>query len=158
MFVDCVDHSEFSRTLPASEDWNEWGFFDYSTLHPNLVAYNCSTAGFKPLRAYEAIYSVSAIAHFPSSVREETLSNCWVWLKPGGRLILAVDLIPDTDLLWNLGGSDETPEQHGTYHDMEEQIRSLGLVITESQARRKVDGSTTDLLFLVAQKPMTESD
>jgi SAM-dependent methyltransferase len=153
MFVDCVDNSDFVRTLPAGEDWNDWGFFDYGTLHQNLAAYNCSVAEFKPLCIYDAIYSVCAIAHFPSPVREQTLRNCWAWLKPGGRLILAVDLIASTDNIWNLGGSEETPDQHGTYHDMEHQLQSLGFVITESRIQREVEGwCRTDLYFLVAQK------
>jgi SAM-dependent methyltransferase len=153
MFVDCVDNSDFTRVLPASEDWNEWGFFDYGTLHRNLSAYNCSIAKFKPSHIYDAIYSVCAIAHFPSPVREETLRNCWAWLRLGGRLILAVDIIPGTDTIWNLGGSKETPEQHGTYRDMEQQIRSLGFTITENRIQRKVNGwSRTELYFLVAQK------
>ena len=153
MFVDCVDNSDFARTLPAGKDWNDWGFFDYATLHQNLAAHNCSITEFKPLHIYDAIYSNCAIAHFPSPVREETLKKCWLWLKPGGRLILAVDLIPDTDTIWNLGGSQETPEQHGTYHDMEQQIRSLGFMITESRIQRRVDRwSRTELYFLVARK------
>jgi len=153
MFVDCVDNSAFARTLPAGEDWNEWGFFDYGTLHPNLTAYNCSITDFKPLHLYDAIYSICSIAHFPSPIREETLRNCSAWLRPGGRLVLAVDLIAGTNSIWNLGGSEETPEQHGSYHDLEQQIRSLGFMITESRIRRRVDGwSRTDLYFLVAQK------
>jgi hypothetical protein len=153
MFVDCVDNSDFARTLPADENWNDWGFFDYGTLHRNLAAYNCSITEFKPLHPYDAIYSNCAIAHFPSPVREETLRKCWAWLRAGGQLILAVDLIPGTDIIWNLGGSGETPEQHGTYHDMEQHVRSLGFVITESRIKRRVDGwSRTDLYFLVAQK------
>jgi SAM-dependent methyltransferase len=153
MFVDCVDNSDISRTLPAGKNWNEWGFFDYGLLHQNLAAYHCSITEFKPFRTYDAIYSVCSIAHFPSPVREETLRNCWTWLKPGGRLILTVDLIPGTDSIWNLGGSGELPEQHGTYQDVELQIRSLGFAITESRIQRKVDGwSRTELYFLSAQK------
>jgi cyclopropane fatty-acyl-phospholipid synthase-like methyltransferase len=153
IFVDCVDNSEFERRLPASEDWNDWGFFDYRTLHQNLAAYNCSITEFKPLHSYDAIYSVCAIAHFSSPVREQTLRNCWEWLKPGGRVVLTVDLIPSTDSLWNLGGSEETPDQHGTYHDIEQQSRYLGFTIAESRTQRGIDGwSRTDLYFLVAQK------
>ena len=152
MFVDCVDNSGFVRTLPADNDWNEWGFFDYGTLHQNLTAHNFSITDFEPWHKYDAIYSVCAIVHFPSPIREQTLRHCWAWLKAGGRLILAIDLIPGTDTLWNLGGSEETPEQHGTYHDVEQQLRGLGFLITESLVQRKVDKSQTDLYFLVAIK------
>ena len=153
MYVDCVDNSDIQRTLPPGGDWNEWGFFDYATLHANLTAHNSAIQDFKPWHPYDAIYSVGALAHFPSSIRERTLRNCWAWLKPGGRLLLAVDLIPSTDALWNLGGSEETPEQHGTYRDMEQELRTLGFSIEESRILRKVDNwSRTDLYFLVANK------
>ena len=153
MYVDCVDNSDIHRTLPPSDDWNEWGFFDYATLHPNLTAHNSAIENFKPWHRYDAIYSVGAIAHFPSSIRDRALRNCWAWLKPGGRLVLAVDLIPNTDTLWNLGGSEETPEQHGTCGDMEQGLRTLGFSIAESRILRRVDNwSRTDLYFLVANK------
>jgi hypothetical protein len=80
LLVDCVDNSDIVRTLPPGEDWNEWGFFDYGTLHPNLAAYNCSIVGFEPSHAYNAIYSISSIGHFPSAVREQRLKNCSAWL------------------------------------------------------------------------------
>jgi SAM-dependent methyltransferase len=153
MYVECVDNSDIQRTLPPGDDWNEWGFFDYGTLHPNLTAHNSAIENFKPWHRYDAIYSVSAIAHFPSSIRDRALRNCWAWLKPRGRLVLAVDLIPKTDTLWNLGGSEETPEQHGTYGDMEQELRTLGFSIAESRILRRVDNwSRTDLYFLVANK------
>ena len=151
LLVDCVDNSDIVRTLPPGEDWNDWGFFDYRTLHPNLAAYNCSILDFEPSHAYDAIYSISSIAHFPSAVREQTLRNCAAWLTAGGRLILAIDLIPESDILWT-GGSGELPAQHGTYHDVVDQVRSLGLSITETRILRKVHRSRIDLFFLVAEK------
>jgi hypothetical protein len=153
MFVDCVDNSDFTRTVPAGAEWNEWGFFDYGTLHQNLSAYNVAIDEFRPWHRYEAVYSVGAIAHFPSPIREQTLKKCSVWLKPRGRLVLAVDLIPGTDTLWNLGGSEETPEQHGTYVDVEHQLQSLGFSIKESRILRNIDRwSRTDLYFVAAQR------
>ena len=153
MFVDCVDNSHIIRKLPADDAWNEWGFFDYGAVHQNLSAYHCSIADFSPWKEYDAIYSVCSIAHFPSGLREQTLENCWAWLKAGGRLVICIDLIPGTDTLWNLGGSEETPEQHGTYGDVERQATQLGFRITESRVMRAVQHSRTDLYFLVAEKP-----
>lgn len=151
LLVDCVDNSDLVRTLPPDKAWNDWGFFDYSTLHPNLAAYNCSIVDFEPLHAYEVIYSISAIAHFRSAVREQTLRNCAAWLAFGGRLILVIDLIPETDALWNLG-SDETTAEHGTHHDVVAQLRSLNLAVVETRVLRRVRKSRTDLYFLVAEK------
>jgi len=151
MFVDCVDSSDFTRTLPPGEDWNEWGFFDYGALHANLVSYNVSTTAFVPSHSYDAIYSISVIALMPTPVREATLRLCRTWLKPGARLVLAIDLIAGTETLWNRGGSDETPEQHGTWRDVEAQLQSLGFGILESRIERGIRHSPVDLHFLVVQ-------
>ena len=153
MVVDCVDSGDFERKPPAGEDWNEWGFFDYGALHANLRAFNVAITDFAPQRAYDAIYSTSVIAHIPSREREETVRRCSVWLKPGGRVVFAVDLIPATDTLWNLGGSEETPEEHGTVQDLEAQLTQLGFAIDESSVTRGLAWSRTDLYFLAATKP-----
>src|SRR5688572_26812748 len=70
MFVDCVDSSDFTRTLPFGEDWNEWGFFDYSSLSPRIASFNTSVTSFSPSVPYDAIYCISALALMPASVRE----------------------------------------------------------------------------------------
>ncbi len=62
MFVDCVDSSDFTRTLPPGDDWNEWGYFDYSTLHSHLASYNVSATDFEASEQYDAIYCISVIA------------------------------------------------------------------------------------------------
>jgi len=157
MFVDSVDNSDIIRTLPPSSDWNEWGFFDYGTLHRNIASHNCSAIEFQPWRRFDAIYSASSMAHFPSLARKGTLAMCWNWLKLGGRLVLTIDLIPNTDSIWNLGGSDETADQHGTYRDVERELSGLGFNIDESRVLRDVRRSSTDLWFLLAHKPSSAS-
>jgi hypothetical protein len=151
MFVDCVDGSDFIRTLPPGDDWNEWGFFDYGALHSNLASFNVSSTAFEPSLPYDAIYCISVLAHMPTPVREATLRLCRTWLKPGARLALAIDLIAGTDILWNRGGSDETPEQHGTWRDVETQLRNLGFDILESRIDRNIRHSPVDLHLLVAR-------
>jgi hypothetical protein len=150
MFVDCVDGSDFTRTLPPGDDWNEWGYFDYSTLHSHLASYNVSATEFEASEQYDAIYCVSVIALMPTPVREATLRLCRTWLKPGGKLVLAIDLIAGTDTLWNRGGSEETAEQHGTWRDVESQLVALGFRVIESKIERKIPHSPVDLHFLVA--------
>jgi hypothetical protein len=150
MFVDCVDGSDFTRTLPPGDDWNEWGYFDYSTLHPHLASYNVSATEFETSNQYDAIYCISVIALMPTPVREATLRLCRTWLRPGGRLVLAIDLIAGTDTLWNRGGSEEAPEQHGTWRDVESQLLTLGFRVIESKIERNIPRSPVDLHFLVA--------
>jgi hypothetical protein len=150
-FVDCVDGSDVTRMLPAGDDWNEWGYFDYGSLHSNLASHNVSATVFAPLQLYDAIYCVSVIAFMPTPVREAMLRLSRTWLKPNAKLVLATDLIAGTDTLWNRGGSEETPEQHGTWRDVETQLRNLGFDILESRIDRNIRHSPVDLHFLVGQ-------
>jgi len=157
MFVDCVDGSDFTRTLPPGDDWNEWGYFDYSSLHSHLASYNVSATEFEASEQYDAIYCISVIALMPTPVREATLRLCRTWLKPRGKLVLATDLIAGTDTLWNRGGSEETPEQHGTWRDVESQLLALGFRVVESRIERNIPHSPVDLHFLVAHVQASES-
>jgi hypothetical protein len=153
MLVDCVDDSDFTRTLPVGDDWNEWGFFDYGSLHPQIASFNVSATAFAPREVYDAIYCISVIALMPTPVRDATLRLCRGWLRPGARLVLAIDLIAGTDTLWNRGGSEESPGEHGTWQGVEARLQGLGFDIIESTIQRGVRHSPVDLHFLVAKAP-----
>jgi SAM-dependent methyltransferase len=148
--VDCVDPHPTVRTPPPADDWNEWGLFDYRRVHPNLTAHNCTIAEFSPSGSFNVIYSVSVLAHMPSLVREEALQRCRELVQPGGILLLAVDLIPATDFLWNWseGREVEPPEQHGRTDEILEQLALLSFEINEARVARNVPKSRTDLLFI----------
>jgi len=120
-FIDCVDTHPTVRRPPPADDWNEWGFFDYGRVHPNLTAHHCTIADFAPSYSFDVIYSVSVIAHMPRLVREGALQRCRVIIQPGGVL-----LIPATDGPWTLseGREVEPPAQHGTTDDI---LQQLGL-------------------------------
>jgi SAM-dependent methyltransferase len=148
--VDCVDPHQTVRTPPPADDWNEWGFFDYGRVHPNLTAHHCTIADFAPSYNFDVIYWVSVIAHMPRLVREDALQRCRVLLQPGGVLLLAVDLIPATDALWTLseGREVEPPAHHGTTDDLLQQLGLSGFQINEARVARSVPKSRTDLLFI----------
>ena len=150
VFVDCVDNSPTIRTPPPENDWNEWGFFDYGRMHANLTAYHCDITMFRPVRAYDAIYSICAVAHMPRAVRQEVFRSCHGWLCPGGNLLLACDLIPSTNFLWNrcLGNEVAPPAEHGTVDDVISSLRAFGFSIDERQIIRNVPEARTDLLFV----------
>jgi SAM-dependent methyltransferase len=150
MFVDCVDKHPVIRTPPATPDWNEWGFFNYGTLHQNLTAHHCDVADFEPSSSYEAIYSISSLAHFPREARESTLTRCRDWLRPEGLLLLAIDVIPSSDFLWNRseGLEVEPPIRHGTVDSVLRQLAELGFQIKESRIARTIPHSRTDLFFV----------
>src|SRR5262249_11098171 len=150
VLVDCVDASSNTRTPPPADDWNEWGYFDYSTLHPRLASYHCDIIDFIPSYLFDVIYSICVIAHMPRTTREETLRCCRKWLKPSGTLLLAIDLIPATDFLWNRGGgSIRARLEHGTMDDVMSQLLELGFVTAEQTVVRNVPRhSRTELLFI----------
>jgi SAM-dependent methyltransferase len=149
--VDCVDNSKHIRALPATANWNEWGFFDYSALHPNLSSHHCDITEFAPSAKFDAIYSIASLAHMPRRIREKTLSFCREWLHAKGLLLLVIDVIPSTDFIWNRseGVEVEPPIQHGTIDDVADQLERLGFRIDECRVMRSVYKSRTDLLFIV---------
>jgi hypothetical protein len=153
VFVDCVDGSSIIRTPPPADDWNEWGYFDYSVFHSELTSHHCNVANFIPRSAFEVIYSICVVAHMSRATREETLRRCRKWLKPGGTLLLAIDLIPATDFLWNRGeGLLEPPPEHGTMHDVMSQLFELDFAIAEQTVVRNVPRhSRTELLFIACK-------
>jgi SAM-dependent methyltransferase len=155
LFVDCVDSHPVVRTPPTKPDWNEWGFFDYGALHENLTAHQCDIANFTPPARYDAIYSISSLVHMTRDVREEVLRHCGEWLGPQGLLLLAIDVIPASDFLWNRseGHEVEPPVRHGTVDDVVHQVTGLGFQIEEFQLKRTVYKARTDLLFIACTRP-----
>jgi cyclopropane fatty-acyl-phospholipid synthase-like methyltransferase len=150
--IDCIDKSPTMRTLPVTGDWNEWGFFDYSVVDARIRSYQRDVRDHLPDDLYDRVYSVSVIAHMNGAEREATVGRVAEWLKPGGRLLLAVDLLPKSDFLWNRseGVEVEPPTEHGTVDDLLASIEQEGLRVTESTIRRTVYASRTDLLFIEA--------
>ena len=127
------------------------GLLRLQPSNPHIASFNVSVTAFAPSEPYDAIYCISVIALMPTPVREATLRLCRSWLRPGAKLVLAIDLIPGTDTLWNRGGSEESPEEHGTWQGVEAQLQSLGLHILESRIERRVYHSPVDLHFLVVR-------
>jgi len=150
--VDCIDNSPMLRTMPVTAEWNEWGFFDYSTVDPHIRSYRREAHEHESAQRYDRVYSVSVLAHMRSLDRDKTVERIPGWLKPGGRLLLAVDLLPKSDFLWNRSGGVEVepPTEHGTVDDLLASIEREGLRVTASTMRRIVHASRTDLLFVEA--------
>ena len=148
--VECVDKSPIRRTLPPGKDWNGWGFFDYSQLNQNIAAHNCAIEAFNPKHRFDAIYSIGCLAHLPRTAREDTLRHCRRWLRPGGTMLLALDMIPSGDFLWNRceGVEVEPPIRHGTVADLTDQLEALGFRINEHRLVRSIPEARTDLLLI----------
>jgi cyclopropane fatty-acyl-phospholipid synthase-like methyltransferase len=153
--VDCIDNSSTSRTMPVTSEWNEWGFFDYSVVDPRIRSYHRDAREHVSAQPYDRVYSVSMLAHMRRLERDETIAQVPGWLKPGGKLLLAVDLLPKSDFLWNRseGVEIEPPTEHGTVDDLLASIEEVALRVTDRRIRRTVYASRTDLLFVEAVKP-----
>ena len=150
LLVDCVDNSKHIRTFPDTKSWNEWGFLDYGALHPSLKSHHCDITQFAPSARYDAIYSIAALAHMRRGIRENALNRCREWVQPNGLLLLAIDVIPSTDFIWNRseGVEIEPPIQHGTIDDVLDQLKRSGFRVDEFRVMRTVYKSRTDLLFI----------
>jgi cyclopropane fatty-acyl-phospholipid synthase-like methyltransferase len=152
ILVESVDKSSAVRTMPVGTNWNEWGFFDYSIVDPRMRSYHRDVLEHVPAQPYDRVYSVGALAHMTRAQREETVGLVSQWLEQGGRLLLAIDLLPKSDFIWNRseGVEVEPPTQHGTVDDLLASVEGAGLRITERRIRRTVYASRTDLLFVEA--------
>lgn len=153
--VDCVDAHSLIRTLPSQPDWNEWGFFDYRQIHPNLTSHHSKIAEFTPPGSFDAIYSACVLAHMPHEVREDTVSRSRRWLRAGGILLFVIDLIPSTKYIWNFcaGLEVESPEEHGTTDDLLGQLTTLGFQINEARSIREIPKSRTDIFLVHCTAP-----
>lgn len=150
-WVDCVDSSNIVRTLPATESWNGWGFFDYASLHPNLRSIQCSAEDFvSPGVLYEAIYSAGMVAHLPARARAQVFGNCSRMLSPGGALLLYVDLVPRTELIWNrcAGAEVEGQEVHGSKSTVLQELAAAGFDVNGVDIVRDVSATRTDILMI----------
>jgi SAM-dependent methyltransferase len=149
MTVDCIDNSPIIRTLPAGEDWDPWGFFDYRQLRTNLVSHHCDLADFVPPAPYDAIYASGVVAAMTSETRRETIRLCARWLRPSGIFLVSIGLVPGTERLWNLarGTVVEPPQEHGTVADMMREVVASGFDIVEHHILRGLRKAPADLVF-----------
>lgn len=153
--VETVDNHPTVRTLPVTEEWNGWGFFDYSVLSNNLRSHHCSAEQFLPSRKFDAIYSIGSMAHMPAQARNEVLRRSFDWLRPSGHLVLGLDLIPSSDFLWNRreGQEVEPPVRHGSIGDLVNWLRQVGFDLETVRTVRSLMHARTDLLLLHCRRP-----
>jgi cyclopropane fatty-acyl-phospholipid synthase-like methyltransferase len=154
--VDCVDSSPIDHVLPAGDDWNGWGFFDYSTVHPRLRAFRSEAQSFAGEGPYAAVASFGMLAHLTAADRRALLARCREWLAPGGELLAYVDLHPGGDWLWNRCQDREVEplEVHGSVADVAAELHAAGFVDVGLELFRAIDGARTDVLLARAVAPL----
>jgi 2-polyprenyl-3-methyl-5-hydroxy-6-metoxy-1,4-benzoquinol methylase len=150
-----VDYSSKIVMNIPKEKWNEWGFLDYSILRGSILSINAdfSNIELQP-SAFDVVYSVSVLEHMPSSVRKATLSKAANILVPHGRLVLTLDLQPNSYRLWNLdrGKLVEPPDLHGTLDEFLTELEQTGFSVDTLHVRRFIPLAGADIAFLYATK------
>lgn len=151
-----VDNSKNVHNLEEdSLNWNEWGFFDYAILNHNIKSTNKDILDIQfEDKFFDYIYSVSVIEHMTSSTRNQLWSKIKKWIKNEGLLLLTVDLIPDTEKLWNYceGLTVEPLEQHGNLDDLKSEIISNGFALKKCEFQRRISDTRVDVGFLLFVK------
>jgi 2-polyprenyl-3-methyl-5-hydroxy-6-metoxy-1,4-benzoquinol methylase len=148
-----VDNHPLVRDTQQKSRWNEWGFLDYSSIDPAITSLQVDASTFEASQPFGAIYSVSVLEHVPGDLRRAILANLKRLLADHGYLYLSFDLVPNTNDLWPLseGKTVETPDVHGRLVDVQAELRDAGFQVLEATTRRHMEGSRTDLAFIVAR-------
>jgi 2-polyprenyl-3-methyl-5-hydroxy-6-metoxy-1,4-benzoquinol methylase len=146
-----IDQSPLIRRLEQRKQWNEWGFFDYSQLDPRIESINTSFESGDINRKFDTIYSVSVIEHLLASVRKIWLKRMRSLLKPKGRILLTVDLLPPGDDLWIFAEGKVVEENHGTFRTLYEEIKAEGFIADDIQILQAIPGSRVDIAMISAR-------
>lgn len=151
--VTTVDNHPQTRVPENRAQWNEWGFLDYATLDPRITSMHCAYEQAQFPAPWDCIYSVSVIEHLQCSVRQQWIEGFAVQLKPGGLLLLTVDLIPGTDLLWNRSEGQVVEETavHGSWLSLLQELENIGLEIQTTEFARNIPDSQVDVGLLSAR-------
>ena len=161
-----VDNHQTIRELNDDKDaWNEWGYIDYSKINKNIISYNSSIESVNlPKEDFDYIYSASVIEHLPKSIRKTLWKKINYWLKPNGVLLLTIDLIKNSEQLYNVDEyyavdfvhllrQDGHLEYHGTLDDMKKEFIQNGLKLESCAFNKKpINNSNTYLAFLKLTK------
>tara|TARA_R110000823_G_scaffold243818_1_gene367990 strand:+ start:9876 stop:12020 length:2145 start_codon:yes stop_codon:yes gene_type:complete len=148
--VTTVDSHPTIRLMQDKAQWNEWGFLDYSIINPKITSTNIDFSQYTTNERFDCIYSISVIEHMPKKIRLGVLKKAAALLTKGGSLILTIDLIPNTNNLWNLSENKEVEPigVHGTIHTFKKELLSFGFQVEKEQIQRNIYNSRTDVYFI----------
>jgi 2-polyprenyl-3-methyl-5-hydroxy-6-metoxy-1,4-benzoquinol methylase len=148
--VNTIDFHPIKREFDTQSEWNEWGFLDYSLIVPTIKSFNLDILKYHPKKWVDVIYSVSVVEHMPKKTWEQLIKRAAEWLRLGGRFIITLDLIPGTELLWNISEGVEVEQiaQHGNLYDFRESLRINNFIENDFRIVRNIPTSKTDLALL----------
>ncbi len=134
-----IDKHEIKRDIKHIEKANEWGFFDYSVLDSAVQSYNQALDEHTfEKESLDVWYSISVVEHMPAFVRRSIFKIMADSLKSGGRIFLTIDLVKDSNKLWNMaeGKIVEDENEHGTFESFINELEELGFAIEEKEIYR----------------------
>ncbi len=152
--VDTVDPSPNVRHWPPQPDWNEWDFLDYGAVGLGNRSWNCPLEKLPRRPPWDGIYSISVIEHVPAAARRSLLRDIAIRTRPGGLVVLTIDLVPDTDELWNmnLGVEVENAVNHGSLHDVVLECAAVGLEPFRQEVVRDWGSSRVDIALIALRR------
>jgi SAM-dependent methyltransferase len=152
--VDTVDPSTRQRHWPPQSDWNEWGFLDYGKEGLAHRSWNCTLDKLPAKAVFDGAFSVSVIEHVPAASRRDLMAELSARIRPGGVVVLTVDLIHGRDDLWNrnLGVEVEDPSFHGTFQDVVAEGAEVGLQLFRDEIVRESGDDQVDIGLLAMRQ------
>jgi SAM-dependent methyltransferase len=152
--VDTVDPSEIHRAWPPAQDWNEWGYLDYAEAGLGHRSWNCTLDELPESTVFDGALSISVIEHIPARGRRALLEAMAVRLRPGGLMVLTVDLTRGGMDLWNrnMGRIVDKPGRHGTFQDVITEGRSAGFELVQSDVVREWGDVEVDIGLIVMRR------
>jgi SAM-dependent methyltransferase len=152
--VTTVDSHPLTRTIADRGDWNEWGFLDYATIDARIRSLRSNYEDARFAEQFDAIFSVSAIEHIPASNRRLWLDQFARQLRIGGVLLLTVDLVPNSEALWDRseGKLVEATYVHGEFATMLEELDRAGFAIDGTDIQRAIADSPVEVGFVSAHR------
>ncbi|MBE3606334.1 methyltransferase domain-containing protein, partial [Campylobacter sp. RM13119] len=134
-----IDRHELKRDIKQIDQANEWGFFDYNAIDETIQSYNQSLdeKTFEK-ESLDVWYSVSVVEHMPAFIRRAIFKIMADTLKVNGRLLLTIDLVKDSNKLWNMaeGKIVEDESEHGTFESFVDELEKIGFEIEEKEIYR----------------------
>jgi SAM-dependent methyltransferase len=148
-----VDAHALVRDPRRRDDWNEWGFLDYSAFDAGIRSIHVAYEAWQADAPFDAIYAVSVIEHLPAQVRRRWIAAFRRQLRAGGLLLLTVDLAPGSEALWNRseGAVVEDAAVHGHLADLCRELSEAGFRIEETRTVRSLPCSNVDLALIRAR-------
>jgi 2-polyprenyl-3-methyl-5-hydroxy-6-metoxy-1,4-benzoquinol methylase len=155
--VDTVDPSDITRSWPPSQDWNEWGFLDYAAAGLGHRSWNCTVDELPKSTQFDGALSISVIEHISATGRRALLEAMAHRLRPGGLMVLTVDITRGGMDLWNrnMGKIVDEPHLHGSFEDVVAESASLGFELVRSEIVRDWGDVEVDIGLIVMRR--TES-